>query len=149
MVVDEKRKFSKIPKWRHYLLKTRAKRKKDWQNHWEWLNKPFQNASSHGNDSEARKLGFVRVEAERCWTAFLCLWTLFQRQNRKGFLHCIVTGDEKWVHYNNSKRRKSYTVKNETVENYPLHDNRVLGRCEILTSVKIHCNATCYFILAM
>ena len=35
----EQRKFSKIPKWRHYLLKTRAraKRKNNWQNHWEWL----------------------------------------------------------------------------------------------------------------
>ena len=42
-----------------------------------------------------------------------------------------------------------YTVKNETVENYPLHDNRIMGRCKILTSVKIDCNATCYFTLAM
>ena len=33
---------------------------------------------------------------------------LFQRQNRKGFLHRIVTGDEKWVHYDNPKRRKSW-----------------------------------------
>ena len=31
----EKRKFSKIPKWRHYWLKARAKHKKNWQNHWE------------------------------------------------------------------------------------------------------------------
>ena len=29
----EKRKFSKIPNWKHYLLKTCAKRKKNWQNH--------------------------------------------------------------------------------------------------------------------
>ncbi|KYN13012.1 hypothetical protein ALC57_14787, partial [Trachymyrmex cornetzi] len=27
---------------------------------------------------------------------------------RKGFLHRIVTGDEKWVHYDNPKRRKSW-----------------------------------------
>ena len=33
---------------------------------------------------------------------------LLQRQKRKGFLHCIVTGDEKWIHYNNPKRRKSW-----------------------------------------
>ena len=31
---DEKRKCSKIPNWRHYLLKTRAKRKKNWQYHY-------------------------------------------------------------------------------------------------------------------
>ncbi|UYV75492.1 SETMAR [Cordylochernes scorpioides] len=32
---------------------------------------------------------------------------LLKRQNRKGFLHRIVTGDEKWIHYDNLKRRKS------------------------------------------
>ncbi|KAG5313224.1 MOS1T transposase, partial [Pseudoatta argentina] len=31
---------------------------------------------------------------------------LLQRQKRKGFLHRIVTGDEKWIHYDNPKRRK-------------------------------------------
>ena len=35
---------------------------------------------------------------------------LLERQRRKGFLHRIVTGDEKWVHYNNLKRRKSWGV---------------------------------------
>ena len=33
---------------------------------------------------------------------------LLQRQQRKGFLHRIVTGDEKWIHYDNPKRKKSY-----------------------------------------
>ena len=33
---------------------------------------------------------------------------LLQRQKRKGFLHRIVTGDEKWIHYDNSKRKKSW-----------------------------------------
>ncbi|UYV81336.1 hypothetical protein LAZ67_20000818 [Cordylochernes scorpioides] len=33
---------------------------------------------------------------------------LLQRQKRKGFLHRIVTGDEKWVHYNNPKHRSTY-----------------------------------------
>ncbi|KAG5324359.1 MOS1T transposase, partial [Pseudoatta argentina] len=28
---------------------------------------------------------------------------LLQRQKRKGFLHRIVTGDEKWIHYDNPK----------------------------------------------
>ena len=44
-VVVEKRKFLRISNWRYYLLKTRAKRKKNWQNHWHWLNKPLRNAS--------------------------------------------------------------------------------------------------------
>ena len=34
-IAVEKRKLLKLPNWRHYLLKTRAKRKKNWQNHWE------------------------------------------------------------------------------------------------------------------
>ena len=34
----------------------------------------------------------------------------FERQRQKGFLHRIVTGDEKWVHYDNPKRRKSWGV---------------------------------------
>jgi len=29
--------------------------------------------------------------------------TLRQRQQRKGFLHRIVTGDEKWIYYDNPK----------------------------------------------
>ena len=35
---------------------------------------------------------------------------LLARQRRKGFLHPIVTGDEKWVHYDNPKRRKSWEL---------------------------------------
>ena len=35
---------------------------------------------------------------------------LLERQRWKGFLHRIVTGDEKWVHYDNPKRRKSWGV---------------------------------------
>ena len=33
---------------------------------------------------------------------------LLQSRNRKGFLHRIVTGDEKWVQYDNPKRRRSW-----------------------------------------
>jgi [histone H3]-lysine36 N-dimethyltransferase SETMAR len=33
---------------------------------------------------------------------------LLQRHKRKGFLHRIITGDEKWIHYNNLKRKKSW-----------------------------------------
>jgi len=31
---------------------------------------------------------------------------LIQRQQRKGFLHRIITGDEKWVFYDNPKKKK-------------------------------------------
>lgn len=33
---------------------------------------------------------------------------LLARQKRKGFLHRIVTGDEKWIYYDNPKRKKSW-----------------------------------------
>ncbi|UYV69955.1 SETMAR [Cordylochernes scorpioides] len=33
---------------------------------------------------------------------------LLKRQNRKGFLHQIVTWDKRWIHYDNPKRRKSW-----------------------------------------
>ena len=32
----------------------------------------------------------------------------FKDKNKKGFLHRIVTADEKWVHYDNPKRKKSW-----------------------------------------
>ncbi|GFT04295.1 mariner Mos1 transposase [Trichonephila clavipes] len=35
---------------------------------------------------------------------------LLASQIRKGFLHRIVTGDEKWVRYDNPKRRKSWDI---------------------------------------
>ncbi|GBP45709.1 Mariner Mos1 transposase [Eumeta japonica] len=39
---------------------------------------------------------------------FLMCELLHQRQKRKGFLHRIVTGDEKWIPYDNPKHRKSW-----------------------------------------
>jgi len=33
---------------------------------------------------------------------------LLARQKRKSFLHRIVTGDEKWIYFQNSKRKKSW-----------------------------------------
>lgn len=33
---------------------------------------------------------------------------LLERYKKKSFLHRIITGDEKWIHYDNPKRKKSY-----------------------------------------
>ena len=33
---------------------------------------------------------------------------LLERHRKESFLHRIVTGDEKWIHYDNPKRKKSY-----------------------------------------
>ena len=50
----------------------------------------FQTHQSHRNDSEARKLGSIRVEAEKFWTAFLCLWTASSKIKSEGVFisHC-------------------------------------------------------------
>ena len=41
---------------------------------------------SHVNDLEARQLGSVQVEAERCWTAFFCVWTTVLKTESEGIL---------------------------------------------------------------
>ena len=40
---------------------------------------------------------------------FVTCELLLQRQKSKNFLHRIVAGDEKWIHYDNPKRRKSWS----------------------------------------
>ncbi|GFV45577.1 mariner Mos1 transposase [Trichonephila clavipes] len=58
-----------------------------------------------------------RIQKQRNWVPYelpryverrlFACEQLLARQRQKGFLHCIVTGDEKWVRYDNPKRRKS------------------------------------------
>ncbi|UYV66432.1 hypothetical protein LAZ67_4001656 [Cordylochernes scorpioides] len=51
----------------------------------------------------------LKVMARKHRAPYLHCELLLKRQNRKGFfLHRIVTGDEKWIHYDNPKRRKSW-----------------------------------------
>ena len=50
-----------------------------------------------GNDSKTRKLGALWTETENVERRFFTCEQLIQRQQRKGFLHRIVTGDEKWI----------------------------------------------------
>ena len=39
---------------------------------------------------------------------FFTCQLLLHPQKRKGFLHRIVTGDEKWIQYDNPKRKRSW-----------------------------------------
>ena len=39
---------------------------------------------------------------------FFTCQQLLRRQQRKSFLHRIITGDETWIHYDNPKRKKSW-----------------------------------------
>jgi len=73
----------------------------------------FCRIESHGNDSK-RKLGALWTETKRDVERrfFTCIQLhfeqLIQRQQRKGFLHRIVTGDEKWI--TTTPRRKNTTL---------------------------------------
>jgi len=53
---------------------------------------------------------WVPYETERRWKAIFHLWTAdSKKDNReKIFLHRIVTGDEKWISYDNFKKKKYY-----------------------------------------
>jgi len=79
----------------------------NWQAHWDSTSH-FKTRESNGNDSETRKLDAVDDVKPRDleWHLF-AYEQLLERQRRKGFLHRIVTEDEKWVHNDNPKRRKS------------------------------------------
>jgi histone-lysine N-methyltransferase SETMAR len=54
---------------------------------------------------------------------------LLQRQQRKGFLHRIVTGDEKWIHYDNPKRKPAWVKPGEAAPSTPkpnIHGSKVM-----------------------
>jgi len=40
---------------------------------------------------------------------------LIQRQQKKGFLHWIVTGDQKWIFYDNPKKKKYYAKPSQSL----------------------------------
>ena len=60
------------------------------------------------NDSKARELGSNELKPRNVERRFFTYEMLLTRHKRKGFLHRIVTNDEKWIHYDNPKKRKSW-----------------------------------------
>lgn len=54
---------------------------------------------------------------------------LLQRHQRKGFLHRLVTADEKWISYENPKRQKAWVRPGEAGPSQPkrnIHANKVM-----------------------
>nr|CDS25511.1 Mariner Mos1 transposase [Hymenolepis microstoma] len=126
-----------------FLVKTRVQLKKNYQNHWVGIRQ--QAISKH-----LRPLGIIekerylaphlelkpRRDVDR--RLFVCEQLLLESQMRKGFLHRIVTGYEKWVYYNNPKgaqtimeiARWSYCYVNTSADEYPWlksHALRLVG----------------------
>nr|CDS32437.1 Mariner Mos1 transposase [Hymenolepis microstoma] len=107
-------------------VKTRVKLKKNYQNDWVGI-------SEQAISKRLKQLGMIGKEGY--WVShelkpkgdverrlFACE-QLLERQTRKAFLHCIVTEDEKWVHYNNSNPSPS-------VENH--------GDCPVVILLRQH-----------
>jgi len=106
MAVEE-RMFLKMQNWRHYFMKSRVKRKRDWQYHW---------VTQQAISKRLRAMEMIQkqviwmpydLKPRDDWTVFVCLWKAAWRA-KKGFLHRIMTEDEKWIHYDNPKCRKSW-----------------------------------------
>ena len=106
-IAVEERRFSKMQNWRHYLSKFRVKMKKNWHDHWEWLNKLFQNVSKPWEWFRSKEIG-CHTNWSREMLNGVCLIVNSFLKGKDGFLHC--DWEQKWVHYDNSKRRKSWGV---------------------------------------
>jgi len=63
---------------------------------------------SIGNDSKTRKRISYELKPRDLEMRFFRCELLLQRQKRKNFLQRIVIGNEKWIHYNNPKHKKSW-----------------------------------------
>ena len=61
----------------------------------------FCTIESHGNDSTQRNWMPYELKLRDVERRFFTCEQLIQRQQRKGFLHRIVTGDKKWIFYDN------------------------------------------------
>jgi len=62
----EERRFFEDAEWRHYLSKLVSKSRRIGMITENGSISHFKTPQSHGNDSEARKLGDERIEAEKC-----------------------------------------------------------------------------------
>ena len=90
-----------------------------------WSHNSFKTSESIRNNLKARRLCVVRAESERRRTASCHVWTAASMAKEEFFLHRMVTGDEKWMHYDNFKRRRfwskpSHSSTSEAKPNIPL-----------------------------
>lgn len=93
-----------------------------------------QQAISH----RLKVLGFIRklsnwvphkLEPRQVERRFCTCEMLLERHKRKRFLHRIVTGDEKWIYYDNPKRKASYVKPGEAGPSTPkreIHADKVM-----------------------
>lgn len=105
-------KYTKTQNWKHYWRDFHSKRK-NLHSHNEWLNKHA--LKLLGMVQNARKLGSILTEAQKCWTSMLHMWNAACQTYPKGCLHRMVNDDEKLTLYDNSQKRKSWNARSSTV----------------------------------
>ena len=72
-----------------------------------WPGNYFQTFTSHSKDPERRKIGAVYELKERDIERRKTTYKILLVQSKwKSFLYRIVTGDEKWIYFNNLERKK-------------------------------------------
>lgn len=127
---------------------------KNFQNHWAWLEKQFPYIQKHyawskNNEIECR----MNLNQETTKKCFFTCQQLLLRQNLQGFIQRIVsifTGDVKWIHYDNPRRKKPYVHASHALSLTPksnIHTSKLMlcFRCdqlgfvyyELLQSLKI------------
>lgn len=95
--------------WKCYWTKIHTKLKRSSLTPWAWLNKRFQIISRPWMWYKKKEIGFRMNLNQETNGVFLpeknCSkgkrWRFF-------FLHQIVMGDKRWMHYDNPKRKKLY-----------------------------------------
>jgi len=91
--------------------------------------KHFHTFKSIGNNSKERKLGTVWIEVKR---PRRFLWTIAPTAKTERFFLHIVTNDEKWMHYDNPKRKKSWDKPGHA---RPSHQHPRQSRISIVPSI--------------
>lgn len=67
----------------------------------------FHTLKSHGQNSEGGEMGSTCIDWTTAGKPKNHLRNSLARYKRKSFLHRIVTGDEKWIYFENPKRKRS------------------------------------------
>ena len=95
-----------------------------------WPGNYFQTLTCHWKDPERRTMGAVRIKRKRHWKAKTTCKILFDRFKIESFSHRIVTGYEKWIYFDNPKRKKSWADPGQPWTSQPVRN--IHGKKDLL-----------------
>jgi len=88
---------------------------------------------SHGNDSKTRKLGALWTETESRWKAIFHLRTADSKTTEKRFFASDCDWKEKWIFYDNPKKKKYYAKLGQSLPSTStstprpnIHDSKIM-----------------------